>query len=77
MPNCTPVAPVPDLRERMIARDATIRELSKFSGVSFSYVSQARRGRPVSTFIAECLLTALNTRSFARLKRGKNRKKVL
>ena len=58
------------LSERMRSRGATNISLAQAAGVAHGTIAQARAGRPVRVFNAECIEQALFEREFTRDNRG-------
>ena len=63
---------IPGLSDLMRQAGATNISLANASGVAHGTIAQARAGRPVRTFNAECIETALAEREFKRDRRGRN-----
>lgn len=51
---------IPNLLARMIAKQATDKDLAKRAGVHYTTVAFARRGHPVRSGLADCIEEALD-----------------
>ncbi len=61
---------IPNLRRRMSERGATIHQLTDHAGVSEWAIRRARDGGRIGLELAGCIVVALETRRFHRLKMG-------
>lgn len=61
---------IPNLRNIMHRKNATIQQLSDIAGVSEYTVMSARKGKRIGLELAGCIVIALETRNFIKLKRG-------
>ena len=61
---------IPNLARVMELKNATIHQLVDCSGVGESTIMAARKGQYIGIELAGCIVTALETRQFAKLKMG-------
>lgn len=61
---------IPNLANRMKQKNATIHQLVDVSGVGQSTIMQARKNKRIGIELAGCIVIALETRQFIKIRRG-------